>query len=147
MPSASVSGASPPGATGQCSCGAVGFEIWAPLSDIYVCHCSICRRSTGSNGIALVIVDNNDFAWTRGEDQIRRWDKPNADWHSWFCGTCGAKVPGINDPSRMFVPAALLDSGDDNLTVRHHIWVDSRAHWDHIGDSGQQHPEAFGTGE
>ena len=39
-------------ATGECNCGAVQFEIDAQLSGVFVCHCSICRRSTGSNGIA-----------------------------------------------------------------------------------------------
>ena len=40
--------------TGACNCGAVQFEIDAALSGVFVCHCSICRRSTGSNGIATV---------------------------------------------------------------------------------------------
>jgi hypothetical protein len=41
---------------GECNCGAVQFEIDADLTDVFVCHCSICRRSTGSNGIAVVVV-------------------------------------------------------------------------------------------
>lgn len=30
-----------------------------------------------------------------------------------------------------------------DLTVKHHIWVESRAHWDLIGDAGKQHPEGY----
>jgi len=33
-------------ARGECNCGAVQFEIDADLTDVFVCHCSICRRST-----------------------------------------------------------------------------------------------------
>jgi hypothetical protein len=39
-------------ARGECNCGAVAFEADADLSGVFVCHCSICRRSTGNNGIA-----------------------------------------------------------------------------------------------
>jgi len=43
----------------------------------------------------------------------------------------------------MLVPAASIADGADSLEVKHHIWVDSKAGWDEIGDSGRQHKEAF----
>lgn len=132
-------------ATGACNCGAVAFEIDADLEEVYVCHCSICRRSTGSNGIAVLVVDNGAFRWTRGEDQIATWKKPDADWQTWFCRVCGAPVPGINDEARMFVPAGLISEGGDALRVAHHIWVESKACWDEIGDAGRQHARAIGS--
>jgi hypothetical protein len=128
---------------GACNCGAVAFEIDGPLSGVFVCHCSICRRFTGSNGIAVVVVGNQRFRWTRGQDQITAWSKPGSDWHCWFCKTCGAPLPGPNDDARMFIPAGLLTEGADALKVLHHIWVDSRAPWDEIADAGKQHREAF----
>ncbi|MDH3906377.1 MAG: hypothetical protein OEV16_12075 [Gammaproteobacteria bacterium] len=45
-------------ANGACNRGAVALEIGRDLSGVIVCHCSICRRATGSNGIAVVVVDN-----------------------------------------------------------------------------------------
>ena len=130
-------------ASGACNCGAVAFEIIGDLSGVFVCHCSICRRATGSNGIAVVVVDNDAFRWIRGEDYIATWKKPDADWQMWRCSTCGSPVPGINDETRMFVPAGLILDGGESLKVIHHIWVDSKAAWDEIGDSGKQHREAF----
>lgn len=130
-------------ATGECNCGAVAFEISADLSGVFVCHCLICRRATGSNGIAVVVVDNDAFRWIRGEEHIAAWKKPNTDWQTWFCGLCGSPVPGANDESRMFVPAGLISDGGETLRVTHHVWVDSKACWDEIGDSGRRHPEAF----
>ncbi len=130
-------------ASGECNCGAVAFEIAGDLSGVFVCHCSICRRATGSNGIAVVVVDNDAFRWIRGEEHIATWKKPDADWQMWFCRTCGSPVPGINDDKRMFVPAGLITDGGESLKVIHHIWVDSKASWDAIGDSGLRHPEAF----
>lgn len=130
-------------ARGACNCGAVGFEISTALSGVFVCHCSICRRSTGSNGIAVVVIDNDHFRWTSGEEFVMTWKKPDADWQTWFCRLCGSPVPGKNDESRMFVPAGSILDGGESLKVIHHIWVDSKAVWDEIGDSGRQHREAF----
>ncbi len=131
-------------ARGQCNCGAVTFEINAEISDIIICHCSICRRSTGANGIAVFVVANEDFRWQSGEELISTWKKPDADWQTWFCRDCGSRLPGVNDETRMFVPAGLIAEGGEDLEVTHHIWVESKAGWDAIGDSGRQHPRAFG---
>lgn len=130
-------------AKGECNCGAVAFEITSELPGVIVCHCSICRRATGSNGIAVMVVDNVAFRWLRGEDRVTSWKKPDADWEMWFCKTCGSPVPGKNDESRMFVPAGLVMEGGESLEVTHHIFVASRAAWDEIGDAGKQCPEAF----
>ncbi|HSG91670.1 MAG TPA: GFA family protein [Pseudomonadales bacterium] len=130
-------------ARGACICGAVAFEVDAELEDVFVCHCSICRRFTGSNGIAVLVVDNETFRWTRGEDQVATWKKPDADWQCWFCRSCGSALPGANDASTTFVPAGLITQGGDALRVAHHVWVDSRAPWDQIGDAGVCHRQAF----
>ena len=133
-------------ARGQCNCGGIEFEIDQNLSEVYVCHCSICRRSTGSNGIAVVVVPTERLRWIRGQDLISSWIKPGADWQTWFCRICGSPVPGDNNPGTVFVPAGSITEGGEKLRVAHHIWVDSRAVWDHIGDAGKQHPEAFRKG-
>ena len=132
-------------AKGECNCGAVAFEIATELPGVIVCHCSICRRATGSSGIAVMVVDNGAFRWLGGEAQVTSWKKPDADWEIWFCRTCGSPVPGRNDEARMFVPAGLIVEGGESLEGTHHIFVDSRASWDEIGDAGKQCPEAFDT--
>jgi len=130
-------------AKGGCNCGAVQFEIDASLSGVFVCHCSICRRATGSNGIAVVVVPNDQFRWMSGAKHIATWKKPNADWQMSFCNVCGSPVPGENDAKTMFVPAGSIMQGGEMLRVAHHIWVGSKASWDEIGDAGVQHREAF----
>ena len=129
--------------TGECNCGAVRYRVDAEATGVYVCHCSICRRFTGTNGNAVVVVSNDAFTWTGGEGQIATWKKPGHDWQMWFCGICGSQVPGENSESTMFLPAGSITSGGEDLKVIHHIWVGSKASWDEIGDSGRQHPEAF----
>ncbi|WCL54738.1 GFA family protein [Gimibacter soli] len=130
-------------AKGYCNCGAVAFEIEGAIRDIYMCHCSICRRWTGHAGVAVVVVPKATFRWVRGQDQIGSWSKPDADWQSSFCKTCGSALPGTNDPSTVFIPAGLIAGGAEKLKVAHHIWVGSKAPWDEINDEAKQHPEAF----
>jgi hypothetical protein len=130
-------------ARGECNCGAVRYQTEGDLWGVFVCHCSICRRSTGSNGIAVVLVPKEHFRWVQGEEHIASWKKPDADWQTWFCKTCGSPVPGENDPTRIFIPAGSITEGGEALRVIHHVWVGSKAVWDEIGDAGQQHTEAF----
>jgi hypothetical protein len=130
-------------AKGECNCGAVKFEIATELSGIYMCHCSICRRFTGSSGIAVVVVPNEQFRWVQGRDLVTTWKKPGAEWEAWFCSVCGSVVPGENDPGTTFVPAGSINQGGEALKVVHHVWVGSKAAWDEIGDAGQQHLEGI----
>lgn len=132
-----------PHAKGSCNCGVVQFQIDVALTDVFVCHCSICRRFTGSAGISVVLVENKDFTWLAGEDSVATWKKPGTQWESWFCRSCGSAVPGRNDLEKMFVPAGALLSGTEHLRVAHHIWVGSKAAWDIIGDDGIQHSEGY----
>lgn len=130
---------------GECNCGAVRFEIDAELPGIYVCHCSICRRSTGAHGIAVVVFPTERFRWLEGRECVATWTKPGTHWQKWFCRTCGSPVPGENDSKTMFAPAGTLTSGAESLRVIHHLWVGSKAPWDEIGDAGVLHAEGVGS--
>ncbi|SHO58423.1 GFA family protein [Vibrio quintilis] len=132
-------------AKGECNCGSVKFEIKSKVSDVFICHCSICRKSTGSGGIAVVIVLNSDFSWVTGEELIQKWAKPGHDWETSFYKCCGSPLPGADSQSHMYVPAGLISADAEHLKVAHHLWVNSKAGWEVIGDSGQQHPEAFSS--
>jgi hypothetical protein len=128
---------------GKCNCGEVSFEVTTQIKDIYFCHCSICRRNTGSNGIAVVVVNNENFRWLKGENSIKTWTKPNHDWQTSFCTDCGSSLPGKNDDTRVYIPVGLLPNDNKTLKVTHHIWVGSKANWDEIGEDGVKHLEAF----
>jgi hypothetical protein len=53
MPSASV--------TGRRLCGAFKFEATAPFSAFRYCHCSRCRKASGSNYAANLFVPETQF--------------------------------------------------------------------------------------
>lgn len=133
--------------SGSCNCGKVAFDIATGentrLTDVYVCHCSICRKSTGSAGIAVAVVDADCVSWTQGQDKVQTWHKPGHDWVTSFCRDCGSPLPGKNDDTTCYVPVSLLDTGHEALEVKHHIWVGSKAVWEAIAGNGKQHLERF----
>jgi len=131
-------------AQGSCNCGGVTFSVNVLVTDVYVCHCSICRKSTGSGGIAVTVVPTQSVSFHTGTDLIKQWQKPNHDWLTNFCSVCGSPLPGKNDDQRTFIPVSLFDSGYEHLEVKHHIFTDSKASWEVIADNGKQHKGAFG---
>ncbi|WP_100643432.1 GFA family protein [Alteromonas facilis] len=133
----------PTHAQGSCNCRAVTFSVSVPLEDVFVCHCSICRKSTGSGGIAVSIVPADALTYHTGTDHIKIWKKPQHDWLTHFCDVCGSPLPGKNDEHHSYIPVSLLDNGHENLTVKHHVFVDSKAHWEIIGDNGKQHKAGY----
>ena len=54
--------------TGRCLCGARAYEIDGEIDGVWVCHCSLCRKASGSVGNAILIVPVSRFRWTRGKD-------------------------------------------------------------------------------
>jgi hypothetical protein len=74
--------------TGGCGCGAVRFEIDAPLVGAVYCHCTRCQRRTGSAAAASGRVAPGSLRVVRGEEQLREW-APESGMEKVFCGACG----------------------------------------------------------
>ncbi len=115
---------------GACLCGRVQFEVDGPFDVFHLCHCSQCRRSTGSAHAANLFTDPERIRWLAGEDLIQRFTPDEPDMISkCFCRHCGSQVPYTSLKSgRLIVPAGSLadDPGrapDDNI-----FWRD-RAPW------------------
>jgi hypothetical protein len=111
-------------------CQAVGYEIRPPYVFFQYCHCSRCRKNSGSAHAANILVSEGQFAWTRGEDTVRRYELPDARYFcTAFCSVCGSSLPWRTRNGRFFlVPAGTLD-GDPGAPVERNIFWDSRACW------------------
>lgn len=110
---------------------------------LYACHCSICRKWSGAQGVVVALVPKSKFRWAQGQDALANWSKPNADWASSFCTVCGSAMPGPNDTETLFIPAGSLTEGAEGLEISDHIFVGSKADWDQICDTGRQHVSAY----
>lgn len=128
--------------TGTCFCGAVRYEISAPLKNARSCHCSRCRRAFSGAGSAYAEVEPDSVAWLSGEEILATYEAAPG-WGLQFCGTCGSTLCGIHNGRVHGVTLGCVD-GDPGVEIQMHIFVGSKAPWDHIGGSAPQyetHPD------
>jgi len=125
---------------GSCLCGDVAFEITGKIPDMYQCHCSLCRKVTGSASNTAFVISARRFRWLAGSEQLSSFTR-GVGYRTDFCSRCGSPVPNpSNDGTEIWVPAGLLDEPTDARVTRH-VFVGSKAAWDEIGGSAPQFDE------
>jgi len=125
---------------GSCFCDQIKFEISGELPDLYQCHCSECRKTTGSSANAGMLIDKTKFRWVSGEEFITVFIK-DSGYRVNFCRSCGSPVPNPTSlrDDLLWVPAGLLNNLPESLKISHHLCVNSKASWDIIGGSAKHY--------
>lgn len=125
---------------GSCLCQSVTFEIRGDLTAVGHCHCSKCRKVSGTGSNAVAYAAPEHLAWISGEKHIRKFRLPDG-WSSTFCANCGSPLPQTHPEQPIcYVPAGVLDD-DPGPEVMGHIYVGSKASWDTICDDAPQFEE------
>src|SRR5215471_10261711 len=75
--------------TGGCYCGQVRFSAAPEVRVRTNCHCANCRRATGAQGVAWIIVKRSQFQFVKGTP--RRYQTETGAWRT-FCGSCGTSL-------------------------------------------------------
>jgi len=129
-------------ANGSCICGAVRFSIAPPYRGFQYCHCSRCRKVTGSAHAANVFVPVAQFSWTAGEEHTRRHEVATAQYFcTGFCAVCGSTLPWVTRNGRtMVVPAGSLDD-DPGVRPTQSVYMASGAPWYVSCDALPQHDD------
>ena len=115
---------------GSCLCGSTSYEIRPPFRLFQYCHCSRCRKFTGSAHAANLFVPPEQFRWLGGEECVARFDVPGAKYLTTaFCRQCGSSLPWVVKGGRhVVVPAGTLDE-DPGVRPQQSIFWGSRASW------------------
>lgn len=116
--------------SGTCLCKKVGFTVEAEFSGFYFCHCSRCRKASGSAHGANLFAENAKLVWVSGEKNVRIFRLSETRFARAFCETCGSALPRTAGDNGIVVPAGSLDC-DLETKPTAHIFVGSRANWDH----------------
>ena len=128
--------------TGGCFCGGVRYVIAAPLKAARSCHCSRCRKAFSGAGSAYAEVEPGSFRWVAGESSLVSYEA-TPGWSLRFCGACGSTLCGTHSGEVHGVTLGCVD-GDAGVQIAMHIFVGSRAPWDHIGGGAPQFEGAAG---
>jgi hypothetical protein len=122
---------------GECFCRAVGYEVADQFAYALNCHCSNCRRTTGSAFKPFAGIARERLVVTRGRDNLLIYgDEAGHDAH---CRRCGSLLYSVVREGA-FVHVAmgtLVDAPSIRPTA--HIFVGSKAPWYAITDDLPQH--------
>ena len=122
---------------GECFCGSVRYRIDGGLKNARSCHCSRCRRAfSGAASAYAELAEPGSFTWLAGEEKLSRYQSPQ-DWGLGFCGTCGSTLCGFYKGAVHGVTLGCV-TGDPGVEIGAHIFVGSKAPWDHIGGEAPQ---------
>ena len=118
---------------GSCLCGAVKFELAHAPEIMNLCHCSMCRKTSGSSFGTFAHIKRDKFHWTKGEAEIIRFESSAGNFRA-FCKYCGSSLPVSDDgDDYVCVPAGSFDD-DPQIKPQVQIFAGSKAPWQVIAD-------------
>lgn len=115
---------------GSCFCGEVSYQITGNLGIFQYCHCSRCRKVTGSAHCANLMVAPDQFSWLQGEAMVSTYE-PEQTRHfaTAFCKRCGGNLPWRSKSGKaVIVPAGSLDE-HPQIEPQQNVFFGSRAPW------------------
>ena len=120
---------------GSCLCGAVKYEASGEAKRFLHCHCSRCRKATGTGHASNLFLQPGTLRWLSGEDQVRSFKLPAAKrFTNSFCANCGSRVPRqAAGTDIVLIPAGSLDD-EAPIAPQARIFTSSRANWSCGGD-------------
>ena len=84
---------------GGCLCGGVRFEIARAVGPFELCHCSRCRKASGSAFVAGLGVRTEDFRLVAGRELIAAYEAPILEhppaYRTAFCTRCGSPASSV----------------------------------------------------
>ncbi len=126
---------------GSCLCGKITYVLNGPGKFMYYCHCSMCRKASGSSFATNLLVAGDDFVLTSGEEFLKRFESsPNE--YRYFCSECGSPIYGEAQEREGVVSVrsgTLLKDPDIRPTA--HYYANSKAPWTDIHDELRCVPE------
>jgi hypothetical protein len=128
---------------GKCLCGAVQYAVADAFEYAANCHCSDCRRATGSAFKPFAGIQRDKFALTQGADKLLIHGDENAA-HDAHCRLCGSFLYSVVREGAYVhvVMGTLVD--DPTIRPTEHIFVGSKAPWFTITDDLPQYQRHVG---
>jgi len=128
--------------SGSCLCGAIGYSVTGDPTRFMHCHCSRCRKSSGTGHASNLFVNDASIDWTGDAGLIRSYKLPNAErFTRTFCSKCGAPLPReVKELQMVFIPAGTLDV-EPNIRPQARIFTASKVSWSCDGDDIPSYPD------
>ncbi|MGY0216168.1 GFA family protein [Endozoicomonadaceae bacterium StTr2] len=117
---------------GSCLCGAIKVEINGPITDIIHCHCSLCRKSSGTAYATNGFIQAESLKVIDPEQQLRYFERKEGRRRH-FCSNCASPVYSSSsaDPARYRIRLGILDTPIRERPISHNF-VTSKADWEDL---------------
>jgi hypothetical protein len=125
--------------TGHCLCGQVRYELAGELGPIVFCHCSQCRRASGTAFATNAPVRARDFTLVAGREHVREFESSPRKIRA-FCTNCGSPLYSrrLASPETVRLRLGTLDAPIGARPTAH-IYATSNADWYRITDDLPQY--------
>ena len=124
---------------GKCYCGAVQYAVADEFLYAANCHCSNCRRTTGSAFKPFAGIERDKLRLVEGAGGLMIYGTENAN--NTHCRACGSLLFSVvQDGGRVHVAMGTLVD-DPTIRPSKHIFVGSKAPWFTIADDLPQREE------
>ncbi|GLQ92265.1 GFA family protein [Dyella acidisoli] len=125
--------------SGECFCGAIRYRVEDSFVYALNCHCSQCRRTTGSAFKPFGGIERNKLNVVKGAENLMTFgDEHGHDAHCKVCGSLLYSV--VREGQYVHVTLGTLID-DPSIRPTAHIFVGSKAPWFTITDGLPQHQE------
>ncbi len=125
---------------GSCLCNAVNYEISGEPDAINLCHCSMCRKATGSAYGVFAHISLTRFHWASGDNHVQRFQSSPGNFRA-FCRKCGSNVPVIDvEDGYVIIPVGSFDD-DPQTRPAVQIFSGSKAPWHDVAELPPSFPE------
>jgi hypothetical protein len=125
--------------TGRCYCGTVAYAVADEFRYALNCHCSQCRRTTGSAFKPFAGIERGKLRLTKGAEALMIVGE--ADGNDTHCSRCGSLLFSVVR-NGSFVHVTLGTLVDDpSIRPSAHIFTGSKAPWFTIADGLPQYEE------
>lgn len=124
-------------------CGGVRFEVAEPPLAAGWCHCTRCRRRTGTPAAVSALIVPGSLEILQGEELVRAWNPGDGGFLKAFCGECGSALwaQRPDDPEVVSVRLGAFD-GDPGVRPSYHQFVAYAAPWSELPNDGlPRYPE------
>jgi hypothetical protein len=125
--------------SGECMCGDVRYRVEDSFCYALNCHCSQCRKATGSAFKPFGGIERGKFGVIKGQEAISIFGKEKV--HDARCKRCGSLLYSVvRDGQYVHVTLGTLVD-EPSMCPTAHIYVGSKAPWYTINDDLPQHQE------
>jgi hypothetical protein len=126
---------------GGCQCGAVRYRLNAPAKLLSHCHCSMCRKTSGTLFVTGSKVSRTALEILEGEDALTIFES-SPEVYRKFCRNCGCPIvmDYLSDLDHVWLFAGTIDGGahpghpEDGVIQ---VFVGSRVPWHAIPEGGR----------